>query len=155
MTPAINTATASGINFKVHSYTHNTSNTAYGDEASRKLGINAEQIFKTLVCETQDSELVVGIISVSAQLNLKAMASSVNAKKVALADKDKVERITGYVIGGISPLGQKKALRTIIDTPAQQYPTIYISGGRRGLEIELNPCDLVKLANAQFSAISA
>ena len=155
MTPAINTATASGINFKVHSYTHNTSNTAYGDEASRKLGINAEQIFKTLVCETQDSELVVGIISVSAQLNLKAMASSVNAKKVALADKDKVERITGYVIGGISPLGQKRALRTIIDTPAQQYPTIYISAGRRGLEIELNPCDLVKLANAQFSAISA
>ena len=155
MTPAIDVAKSSGIDYAIHMFSHEKANTAYGDEAAGQLAVVAEQIFKTIVCETQAGELVVGVLSVVTKLNLKAMASSVNTKKVALASKNKVQRTTGYVVGGISPLGQKNALKTIIDTSAQKFDTIYVSAGRRGLEIELKPSDLIMLTKAQLSSISA
>jgi Cys-tRNA(Pro)/Cys-tRNA(Cys) deacylase len=153
MTPAINILKKNKIAHKLHEYTHDPSSKSYGEEASEKLGIPQDRVFKTLVVNLDGKELVVGVIPVSSMLNMKLIAKSAGAKKASMADKSDVERSTGYVLGGVSPLGQKKRLRTIIDSSAENHATIHISAGRRGLEIELNPNDLKKLVGGTFAEI--
>ncbi len=153
MTPAIKLARKHKIPFNVHQYQHDTNADSYGQEAADALGLNPARLFKTLVVELNNSELVVGIVPVSGSLNLKAIASAANAKKAVMADKQKVQTTTGYVLGGVSPLGQRKALTTIIDDSAKQFDTVFVSAGKRGLDIELTAHDLAKLTRAQFAAI--
>lgn len=153
MTPGIKIAKKAKILFKIHEYTHDSSNTAYGIEAVEKLGIPQGQVFKTLVVSLGEKELAIGVVPVSSMLNMKSIAKAVGAKKAVMANKSDVERFTGYVLGGVSPLGQKKKLKTIIDITALRYKTIFVSAGRRGLEIELTPEDLAKLTNGKFLEI--
>ena len=153
MTPAILLANKHKIPHSVHEYTHDPASESYGTEAAEKLGVPEARVFKTLVVSLDNKELAVGVVPVSAMLSMKLMAKAAGAKKAAMADKTDVERATGYVLGGVSPLGQKKRLKTIIDASANQFPTIYVSAGRRGLEIELNPEDLRKLVNGTFADI--
>jgi Cys-tRNA(Pro)/Cys-tRNA(Cys) deacylase len=141
------------INYKLHEYSHDSRNKAYGLEASQKLGIEEARVFKTIVLDT-NNDLAVGIIPVSSMVNIKQFAKALGVKKCLMADKNDVERSTGYVLGGVSPLGQKKRLKTIIDTSANNFDTIYISAGKRGLDIEINPSDLQKLLNGIFTDIS-
>jgi len=154
MTPAINLAKKNKIKYTIHEYTHDTSVESYGQEASQKLGVEEERVFKTLVVMLHDNSLAVGIIPVSCKLNMKQMAKSLNAKKCAMADKSIVEKSTGYILGGVSPLGQKKSLKTVIDISAKEFETIFVSAGKRGLEIELNPFDLEKLTRASFQSLT-
>jgi Cys-tRNA(Pro)/Cys-tRNA(Cys) deacylase len=153
MTPAINAARKAKIAYQVHEYAHDPSNESYGMEAAEKLGLPENRIFKTLVVTVDNKELVVGVLPVSSMLSMKDLAKAVGAKKAAMAGPSDVERVTGYVLGGVSPLGQKKRLKTFIDTSAQAFPTIYVSAGRRGLQIELDPQDLKKLTGGGFAEI--
>jgi Cys-tRNA(Pro)/Cys-tRNA(Cys) deacylase len=153
MTPAINTARKHKISHEIHEYAHDESSQSYGLEAAEKMGVPAERVFKTLVVVLDNKELAVGVIPVSALLSMKRIAKAAGAKKAAMADKSDVERSTGYVLGGVSPLGQRKRLQTIIDTSAAKHPTVFVSAGRRGLEIELSPDDLERLTAGAFSAI--
>ncbi|MFP3341426.1 Cys-tRNA(Pro) deacylase [Vreelandella aquamarina] len=155
MTPAINSARHAGIAFQLHEYHHDASAPSYGLEAAEKLGVTAEQVFKTLVVSLDGKQLAVGIVPVSCQLGLKHIAKAAGAKKAAMAPPEIVERTTGYVLGGVSPLGQKKRLPTFIDASAQGWSTLYISAGRRGLEIELSPSDLATLSQGHFAELSA
>ncbi len=150
MTPGINQVKQNKVSHIIHEYTHDESSESYGLEAADKMGITQERVFKTLVVTLDNKNLVVGIIPVSSMLSMKLIAKAVGAKKATMADKLDVERSTGYVLGGVSPLGQKKRLKTIIDSSANNYSTIYVSAGRRGLEIELSPADLAKLTNGKF-----
>jgi len=154
MTPAIDLATKHKIAFKVHQYPHDPNAESYGNEAAIALGLKPRKVFKTLVVELNTKELIVGIVPVSGSLNLKAIASAAKAKKAIMADKVKVQRTTGYVLGGVSPLGQRKQLTTVIDNSANDFNTIFVSAGKRGLDIELNASDLARLTNASFAAIS-
>jgi Cys-tRNA(Pro)/Cys-tRNA(Cys) deacylase len=153
MTPAINAAKKAKIAYSVHQYDHDPAAASYGKEAAEKLGQDEARVFKTLVVELDGGSLAVAVISVAATLNLKLMAKAAGVKKAAMADKGDVARATGYVLGGVSPLGQKKRLATFIDVSAAAFPTIYVSAGRRGLEIELRPDDLARLTGASFVAI--
>lgn len=153
MTPAINAAKKAGITFVVREYDHDPSCTAYGLEAAEKLGVDPRQVFKTLVADL-GGELVVAVIPVESMLGLKQLAKAAGAKKAAMADRVLVERATGYVIGGVSPLGQKKRLRTFIDISAQDHPAMLVSGGRRGLDIELAPEDLARMTAARFAPLA-
>ena len=153
MTPAVVAARKANIPFDLHEYDHDPSVTSYGDEAAEKLGVDAGCIFKTLVVETGDKKLAVAILPVGDSLNTKAIAAAVGAKKAELADKALVQRVTGYVLGGVSPLGQKKRLATVIDDSALRYERIYVSGGRRGLDISLAPNDLAALCHGSFVSI--
>ena len=153
MTPAINAAKKKKIPFTVHQYTHDPANEAYGKEAAERLGIAEERVFKTLVVQLDDNCLAVAVLPVSSMLSMKQMARAAGAKKAVMADKSVVERATGYVLGGVSPLGQKKRLPTIIDSSAGSFPTIYVSAGRRGLEIELKAVDLLMLTGGSFSEL--
>jgi len=153
MTPGINVAKQAKVSFKIHEYAHDASNTANGAEAAEKLGIPQERVFKTLVVGLDEKTLAVGVVPVSSMLNLKSIAKAAGAKRAAMAKQADVERSTGYVLGGVSPLGQKKRLKTIIDISAKQYPTIFVSAGRRGLEIELAPDDLARLTNGVFAEL--
>jgi Cys-tRNA(Pro)/Cys-tRNA(Cys) deacylase len=119
------------------------------------LGADPKQVFKTLVVELNSGELAVGVVPVSGSLNLKAIANAANAKKAAMADKLKVQRSSGYVLGGVSPIGQRKPLTTIIDSSANNFSTVFVSAGKRGLEIELSASDLANLTSATFAPISA
>ncbi|MEP4891781.1 MAG: Cys-tRNA(Pro) deacylase [Aliiglaciecola sp.] len=154
MTPAINLAKKRKIQFTVHQYQHDSDAKSYGLEAADKLGLAEEQVFKTLVVEFDGTALAVAILPVNTSLSMKLMAKALGAKKVHMADKADVERATGYVLGGVSPLGQKKRLKTIIDDSATKFPTIYVSAGRRGLEIELAAKDISKLLDGKFAEIS-
>lgn len=145
MTPAIEAARNAGIRHAVHEYAHDPGGESYGFEAAHKLGLDEGCVFKTLVVVHEGTELAVGIVPVSSMLSMKRMARALGTKKVAMADTAAVERSTGYVPGGISPLGQRKKLRTVLDVSAMEYETIYVSAGRRGLEIELAPRDLLAL----------
>ena len=160
MTPAINLAKQRSLDYHVHEYIHDSSAASYGLEAAEKLGVDIGQVFKTLVVMTETSVLAVAILPVDKTLNFKKMAKALAAnkvlpcKKVQMAEPKQVERSTGYVLGGVSPLGQKKRLATIIDNSAEMQPTIYVSGGRRGLEIELPPAQLATTLSACFAAIT-
>ncbi len=153
MTPGINAAKKAKITHTIHKYTHDPASQAYGIEAALKLKVPEEQVFKTLVVCLDTGALAVGIIPVAAMLNMKRMAKACGAKKAAMATPAEVERSTGYVLGGVSPLGQKKRLPTIIDASAQDVATIYVSAGRRGLDIELAPEDLRRLTRGKFETI--
>jgi len=154
MTPGINVAKKNKIKHTIHEYDHDPASESYGTEAAQKLGLSEERVFKTLVVALDGQVLAVGVVPVCSMLNMKLMAKAAGAKKAAMAEKAAVERATGYVLGGVSPLGQKKRLPTIIDASAKNFSTIYVSAGRRGLEIELAPEDLRLLVNGTFAAIS-
>ena len=154
MTPAIEFAKKRKIAYTVHEYKHEAASESYGLEAAEKLGVSEARVFKTLVVRLNDDSFAVGVLAVSAMLSMKLMAKAVGAKKAVMADIAAVERATGYVLGGISPLGQKRQLKTVIDQSAKVFETIYISGGRRGLEIELKPDDLQKTAAGLFASIT-
>ena len=153
MTPAINAAKKKKIAYKVHQYTHDPAHDSYGKEAAEKLDIAEERIYKTLVVQLDRGSLTVAVIPVSSMLSMKQIAKAAGAKKAAMADKEQVERSTGYILGGVSPLGQKKRLVTVIDSSAKDFPTIFVSAGRRGLDIELKPADLAALTSASFAKI--
>ncbi len=155
MTPAINLAKKKKLNHQVHEYQHDPTSESYGIEAAEKMGVEQARVFKTLVVQLESKALVVAIIPVSEKLSMKLIAKAVGAKKATMADKADVERATGYVLGGVSPLGQKKRLRTLIDDSAKQFDSIFVSAGRRGLEIELSPLDLASAISAAFKAICA
>jgi Cys-tRNA(Pro)/Cys-tRNA(Cys) deacylase len=160
MTPAIDLAKKCGLDYQVHEYIHESNASSFGLEAAEKLGVAVTQVFKTLVVATDTGALAVAILPVDKTLNFKKMAKALSSnkllscKKVQMADPKQVERSTGYVLGGVSPLGQKKPLKTVIDSSAQDQLTIYVSGGRRGLEIELPPAQLATTLDAYFSAIT-
>lgn len=153
MTPAIIEAKKQKIEFKIHQYSHDPDHSSFGMEAAESLGIDAARVFKTLVLQLDNGTLTVGIVPVSGQLNMKQLAKAAGGKKAALAEASLVQRTTGYVLGGVSPLGQKKKLPTIIDASATNHETIFISGGRRGLDIELSPGDLCRLTSGIFAPI--
>ncbi|NQZ89768.1 MAG: Cys-tRNA(Pro) deacylase [Colwellia sp.] len=153
MTPGINQAKKHKVLYTIHEYSHDESSESYGLEAADKMGVPQEIVFKTLVVTLDNKELVVGIIPVSSMLSMKLIAKALGAKKAYMADKFDVERSTGYILGGVSPLGQKKRLKTLIHSSANNYSTIYVSAGRRGLEIELSPTDLVKLTKGKLEDI--
>jgi Cys-tRNA(Pro)/Cys-tRNA(Cys) deacylase len=153
-TPATALLGRLGIGYRLHSYAHDPRHGSYGPEASEALGIAAERVFKTLVAEV-DGALTVGVVPVTGQLDLKALAAAVGGKKAAMAEVAVAERATGYVAGGISPLGHRRRLRVVVDASALGHATIYCSGGRRGLELELAPDDLVRAAGAVVAAIAA
>ncbi|SFX78694.1 Cys-tRNA(Pro) deacylase [Marinospirillum alkaliphilum] len=147
MTPAINLVRQKKVAHQVHEYSHDPAAASYGLEAAEKMGVPTAQVFKTLVTEV-DGKLVVAVLPVDHQLSLKKVARAAGGKKAVMADPAKVERTTGYVLGGVSPLGQKKALPTLIDASAENLALMYVSAGRRGLEISLAPSDLQRLTNA-------
>ena len=142
MTPATKLLDKAKVAYQLHRYTHDPQAESYGTEAADKLGLEHGRVFKTLLAATETGELLVAVVPVSEKLNLKALATAAGAKKTA------AQRSTGYLVGGISPLGQKKRLRTFIDASAANWPSMYISGGRRGLEIELAAADLQQQTSA-------
>lgn len=144
---------ASGVPFTVHEYPHDPRHPSYGTEAAELLGIEPSRVFKTLVAEV-DGRLTVGVVPVDRQLDLKALAAAAGGKKAKMAEVAVAERATGHVAGGISPVGQRKRLPVIVDESAMSFGTIYCSAGRRGLEVELAPADLVRAANATLAKIA-
>lgn len=152
-TPATVALTRAGVEFTTHPYEHDPAAPSYGLEAAEALALDPEQVFKTLFVDV-DGRLVVGVVPVSQQLDLKAVAAAVGGKKATMAEPAAAERATGYVVGGISPLGQKRAHPTVLDETALAHDTIYVSGGRRGLDIGLSPQDLVRLTGATTAAIA-
>jgi Cys-tRNA(Pro)/Cys-tRNA(Cys) deacylase len=152
-TPATVALAAAGIQFVAHAYVHDTANSNFGLEAADALGVEPERVFKTLLVDA-DGAIVVGIVPVSGKLDLKAIATAVGAKRAELADPKLAERRTGYVVGGISPIGQKYAHPTVLDETAELFPTIFVSGGRRGFDIELSPGDLLAVTGGIIAAIA-
>jgi Cys-tRNA(Pro)/Cys-tRNA(Cys) deacylase len=152
-TPATVALQRAGIRFTAHPYPHDPSAVGYGLEAADKLGLDPDRVFKTLLADA-DGTLVVAVVPVSGQLDLKALAGAVGAKKAAMAEPAVAERKTGYVLGGISPIGQKTAHRTVLDETAELFDTVFVSGGRRGLDLELSPADLIAVTGATVSAIA-
>lgn len=153
-TPATAALAAAGVPFVLHPYAHDPSASSYGLEAAEVLGIDPQRVFKTLMVEVE-GKLAVGIVPVSGNLDLKSVAAALGSKKAAMADPKAAERRTGYVLGGISPLGQRQASPTVLDESALSFDTILVSGGRRGLDIELAPGDLVRLTKAVTAPIGA
>ena len=153
MTPAILLLKQHAIAFTAHAYEHQHEAKNYGLEAVNALNLSRDQVFKTLVCQLISMELVVAILPVAAQLNLKHLAQAAEVKKARLAPPKQVQATTGYLLGGVSPLAQKKQLRTFIDVTAQRHHTIFISAGRRGLEIEIAPKDLGGVTQARFVSL--
>ncbi|CAK7285410.1 MULTISPECIES: Cys-tRNA(Pro) deacylase [Streptomyces] len=151
-TPATVALTAAGVEFTVHAYEHDPSHPSYGEEAAEAMGVSPDRVFKTLVADV-DGTLVVGVVPVAGTLDLKALASAVGGKRATMADPALAERTTGYVRGGISPLGQRKKLRTVLDSSARDHATVCVSAGRRGLEVELAPGDLAELTGAVLAPI--
>lgn len=151
MTPAIALLEKQKIKFEILSYQHDANYGHYGLEAVEKLNLNSEQVFKTLVLETHEGELIVAITPVSQQVNLKQLAKVAKTKKVALAAPQKVNASTGYILGGVSPIGQKKRLKTYIHSSASEFEIIYVSAGKRGLELKLAIDDVAELTKATFA----
>ncbi|GHC24900.1 Cys-tRNA(Pro) deacylase [Aidingimonas halophila] len=154
MTPAVRQLTQAKVPFELKEYSHDPKTPAYGEEAVKALGLSADAVFKTLLARLEDGRLVVAILPVSRQLNLKALAKAASAKKATMAEPAEAERVTGYLVGGISPLGQKKALPTFIDNTVEQLDLVHVSGGRRGLEIALAPNDLKHLTKATLASLT-
>ncbi|RBQ29001.1 Cys-tRNA(Pro) deacylase [Aliarcobacter vitoriensis] len=155
MTPAINLLKKHKYDFKIHKYDHDPACTNFGDEAVEKLGLDSKQVYKTLLVELSPKELVVCVLPVCNQLSLKEVATIFGAKKSSMASRDEAQKVTGYLLGGISPLGQKKLLRTVLDETVKNFSTIFISGGKRGLDIEVKPKDLEVLLKAKIGKITA
>jgi Cys-tRNA(Pro)/Cys-tRNA(Cys) deacylase len=151
-TPATVALTTAGVPYELHAYDHDPSHPSYGEEAAEAMGVSPDRVFKTLLADV-DGTLTVAVVPVAGQLDLKALASAVGGKRATMADPTLAERTTGYVRGGISPLGQRKKLRTVLDASATTHPTICISAGRRGLEVELSPKDLTSLTEAVLAPI--
>jgi len=149
-TPATAALTRAGVAFTTHAYEHDPAAASYGLEAAEVLGLPADQVFKTLLADV-DGTLVVAIVPVARMLDLKALAAAIGGKRAAMADPHVAERTTGYVVGGISPLGQRRTLRTVLDDSALAYDVVYVSGGRRGFDLGLSPADLA----AQTAATTA
>lgn len=153
-TPALVALERAGVPHTVHPYDHDAGNdVGYGLEAARVLGIPAEQVFKTLMAVV-DGTLTVAVVPVTGKLDLKKLAAAVGGKKAVMAEKPAAERATGYVVGGISPLGQKTAHPTVVDETVELFDTVYVSGGRRGLDVGLAPADLVRLTEATVADIA-
>ncbi len=159
MTPAIEALKKANIQFTLHEYSHDPQAASYGEEAANCLDVEAQRVFKTLLVSGNSNDnskdLAVSIVPVTHQLDLKAVAKAIKVKKTSMADASAAQKATGYILGGISPLGQKKRLPFTIDSSAIDYETIFISGGKRGLEIEIAPEDLIALCNAKISDIKA
>lgn len=156
-TPAVRALTTAGVEFTEHPYEHDPAAQSYGLEAAEAIGVPPERVYKTLLAQTDlpaNHGLLVGIVPVTGQLDLKALAAAVGAKKATMAEPALAERTTGYVVGGISPLGQKRALPTVVDESALAHGTVFVSGGRRGLDLEVAPSDLVALTSATVAAIA-
>ncbi|WOT06978.1 Cys-tRNA(Pro) deacylase [Shewanella youngdeokensis] len=153
MTPAITTVKKNSVPHQIHEFSHDDSSGSYGLEAAKKMSVSELRVFKTLVVALDEQSFAVGVIPVSSQLSMKRFAKELGAKKAVMADKVDVERVTGYVLGGVSPLGQKKRLKTVIDQSANDFSTIYVSAGRRGLEIELSPNDVRIFTDGRFADI--
>lgn len=153
MTPAINLLKKHGIAHSVLSYAHDPAAASYGSEAVQLLGLDPTQVFKTLLASTEKNELLVAVVPVSGALDLKALAEAAGCKKCEMAGVDQAQRATGYLVGGISPLGQKKRHRTFLDASAQALPTVHVSAGRRGLEVALAPADLLQLTGGAYAPI--
>ncbi|PRB42951.1 Cys-tRNA(Pro) deacylase [Arthrobacter sp. MYb23] len=151
-TPATAALAAAGVSFVLHPYAHDPGTASYGLEAAEVLGIEPQRVFKTLMVEVE-GHLAVAIVPVSGNLDLKSVAAALGVKKAVMADPKAAERRTGYVVGGISPLGQRQASSTVVDESALAFSTILVSGGRRGLDIELAPADLIRLTKALTAPI--
>lgn len=151
-TPATVALARAGVPFSEHPYEHDSSSSSYGLEAADRLGLDSAQVFKTLLA-TLDGRLVVGVVPVSGQLDLKALAATLGGKRAELAAPADAERATGYVVGGISPVGQRRQHPTVVDESALRFDTVYVSGGRRGLDIGLAPADLVRVTHAVVARI--
>lgn len=152
-TPATVTLDRAGIRYEVRSYAHDPTTASFGLEAAEALGVEPARVFKTLLVDT-DKGLGVGIVPVDTLLDLKAVASALGAKRATMADPAVAERVTGYVVGGISPVGQKKALPTVLDASAHEHATILVSGGKRGLDVELAPGDLLAVVRGSAAPIA-
>lgn len=153
-TPALVAASKAGVSFTVHEYHHDPRADSYGLEAAEALGLDPAQVFKTLIADV-DGRLVCAVVPVAGSLDLKALATAAHGRKAVMAKGPDAERATGYVVGGISPLGQKKRLATFLDRKALAFETIHVSAGKRGLEIELAPADLLTLTGGQAADIAA
>ena len=151
-TPATAALTAAAISFSQHAYDHDPTARSFGLEAAEVLGLPTEQVFKTLLVDT-GAGLAVAVVPVAGRLDLKAMAAAVGAKRVTMADPAAAQRSSGYVVGGISPIGQKRALPTVVDESAELFDVVYVSGGRRGLDLGLSPTDLVRVTGAVVADI--
>jgi len=149
MTPCIKLLKKKKIPYTLHKYNHNTGTQNYGEEVVGKLGLDAKSVFKTLVVLADDT-LVVAIVPVSSMLNMKLCAKAMGAKKAKMAEASVVEKSTGYILGGVSPIGQKKRLTTLIDSSANLLDTLYVSAGKRGLEVALKPNDLLMITEGKF-----
>lgn len=154
-TPATVALAKAGVPHTLHPYDHDAGNTHFGDEAATALGLDPARVFKTLMvsCQGGRSPLAVAVVPVSGQLDLKAMATALGAKKCAMADPAEAQKVTGYVVGGISPLGQKRRFPTVVDASAKDFDTIMVSAGRRGLQVELAADDLVRLSAGDYAEI--
>lgn len=152
-TPATVALTAAGIPFAAHPYEHDPAAPSFGLEAAEALGVEPDRVFKTLLADT-DLGLVVGVVPVTGMLDLKALAAAVGAKRATMADPAVAERRTGYVVGGISPIGQKTRHTTVVDETAQMFDTVFVSGGKRGFDVELSPDDLLRATGGTFGAIA-
>ncbi len=152
-TPATATLERAGVAFTRHEYAHDPAATSYGLEAAEALGLRPASVFKTLLAEV-DGQLAVGIVPVTGQLDLKALAATLGAKRASMAEVAVAERATGYVAGGISPFGQRRRLPTVLDESASTQPRIYVSGGKRGLDVGVAPADLVSLLGARVASIA-
>lgn len=153
MTPALDLLKKHRAEHRVHSYEHEPKSASYGLEAAEKLGLDPQQVFKTLLASSEKGELLVAVVPVVGTLDLKALAPAAGVKKCEMADPAAAQRATGYLVGGISPLGQKKRLRTFIDESAQNFATIHVSAGRRGLEVELAAAVLAEHTQGKFAGI--
>lgn len=151
-TPATVALAAAKVPYTVHAYEHDPAHPSYGEEAAEAMGVSPQRVFKTLVADV-DGALTVAVVPVAGQLDLKALAAAVGGKRAALADPVLAERATGYVRGGISPLGQRRRLPVVLDASASEHATICVSAGRRGLEVELSPDDLVGLTDAVLAPV--
>jgi len=158
-TPAVDAARRAGIDHVVHEYAHDAASTgrdrrtSWGLEAAAALGVEPGRVLKTLLAKVDEMRLVVGVVPVDRELDLKALAAAVGGRRATMAEPAEAERATGYVVGGISPLGQRRRLSTVVDATALDASTVFVSGGRRGLDLELSPADLVRLTGAAVARI--
>jgi Cys-tRNA(Pro)/Cys-tRNA(Cys) deacylase len=152
-TPATVALDRAGVDYTLHSYAHDSRAGSYGEEAAALLGVDPRRLFKTLIAAV-DSRLVCAVVPVASRLDLKALVASVGGRRVELADPAKAQRATGYVLGGISPLGQKSPIPVVVDSSASDFDTVFVSAGKRGLQVELAPAELIRLSGASTASIT-